>query len=149
MRELSSRLAAVDTAGLEPFDELVAGSLGEADTVTGQRDYVARTRRPVHGVVSRGAGPHSGVDRPRVLEFGASVFSAFYKILLPGCRLVMADRPAVEGYPGFDEALCEKLAQPEAFVPVDLLADLQAPGISPRSAWAVSTSWCSRKCSST
>ena len=64
-----------------------------------------------------------------MLEFGASVFSGFYKTLVPGCRLVMADRPVVEGYPGFDEALCEKVAQPDAFVPVDLHADLQAPGI--------------------
>jgi hypothetical protein len=130
VRDLSSRLATVDTTGLESFDALVAGALEQADTVTGQRDYVVE-----HGVrflelFHAARVLTSGVDRPRVLEFGGSVFSALYKVLLPGCRLVMADRPAIDGRPGFDEALCGKLAQPEAFVPVDLHADLQAPGIS-------------------
>ena len=129
VRDLSSRLAVVDRQGLESFDELVARALGEADLVTGQREYVAE-----HGVrflelFHAARVLTAGIGQPRVLEFGASVFSAFYKSLLPGSRLVIADRPVVEGYPGFDEALCERIAQPEAFVPVDLLADLHSPGI--------------------
>ena len=129
VRELSSRLAAVDAQGLERFDELVATALDSADMVTGQREYVAEHGIRFLELFHAARALTSGVDNPRVLEFGASMFSAFYKTLLPGARLVIADRPAVEGYPGFDEALCEKIAQPEAFVPVDLLADLHSPGI--------------------
>jgi uncharacterized protein DUF4214 len=130
VRDLSSRLANVDLEDLDLFGALVDRALGEADMVTGQREYVAEHGARFLELFHAARVLTSGVDRPRVLEFGASVFSAFYKSLLPGCRLVMADRPVVEGYPGFDEALCEKLAQPDAFVPVDLLSDLQAPGIT-------------------
>ncbi len=130
VRDLSSRLANVDQQGLELFDALSDKALEQADTVTGQREYVAEHGARFLELFHAARVLTSGIDRPRVLEFGGSVFSAFYKSLLPGCRLVMADRPAVEGHPGFDEALCEKLAQPDAFVPVDLQADLQAPGIA-------------------
>jgi hypothetical protein len=129
VRELSSRLAVVDVQSLGPFDELVAGALGAADMVTGQREYVAEHGIRFLELFHAARVLTSGIDRPRVLEFGASVFSGFYKTLLPGSRLTIADRPVVDGYPGFDEALCEKVAQPDAFVPVDLHADLQAPGI--------------------
>jgi hypothetical protein len=129
VRELSSRLAVVDLESLGPFDELVAGALGAADMVAGQRDYVAEHGIRFLELFHAARVLTSGIDRPRVLEFGASVFSGFYKTLLPGSRLVIADRPVVDGHPGFDEALCGKVAQPEAFVPVDLHADLQAPGI--------------------
>jgi hypothetical protein len=130
VRELSSRLADVDLQGLELFDVLVNTALGEPDMVTGQREYVAEHGARFLELFHAARVLTAGVDRPRVLEFGASVFSAFYKSLLPGCRLVIADRPAVEGYPTFDEALCQRLAQPDAFVAVDLQSDLQAPGIT-------------------
>jgi hypothetical protein len=130
VRDLSSRLATVDMRGLELFEGLVDGALEQADTVTGQREYVAEHAGRFLELFHAARVLSSGVERPRVLEFGASVFSGFYKSLLPGCRLVIADRPALEGYPTFDEALCDKLAQPDAFVPVDLHSDLHAPGIT-------------------
>lgn len=125
VRDLSSRLANVDTRGLELFDVLVDRALGPADMVAGQREYVAEHRVRFLELFHAARVLTSGIDRPRVLEFGASMFSAFYKSLLPGCGLVIAD-----GAPGFDEVLCETIAQPDAFVTVDLHADLQAPGIA-------------------
>ncbi len=129
VHELSSRLSVVDQRRLDGFDGLVAGALAAADSVTGQRAYLAEHGMRFLELFHAAQVLTSGINGPRVLEFGASVFSAFYKSLLPGCRLVIADRPVVEGHPGFDEALCEKIAQPDAFVPVDLLADLHSPGI--------------------
>jgi hypothetical protein len=64
------------------------------------------------------------LERPRVLEFGPSAFSALHRRVLPGCHLVLADRPAQDGHHGFDAALCDRIARPDAFVAVDLVGSL-------------------------
>lgn len=62
----------------------------------------------------------SGKERPRLMEFGASEFSALYKRFFPHSVLHLSDRPTPADYIGFTETVCRRIAACEAFFALDL-----------------------------
>ncbi len=124
VRDLSARIAAHDAESLRRFELLVASARLPVDEVPGQEVYVRDHLVRFHELAHAARILVGGIDRPRVLEFGPSAFSALYRRILPGCRLVLADRPADGEHRGFDAALCDRIAQPDGFVAVDLVGPL-------------------------
>jgi SAM-dependent methyltransferase len=96
------------------------------DEVPGQDAYVGDHLARFHELAHAARVLVGGLDRARVLELGPSAFSALYRRILPGCHLVLADRPAEGSHRGFDAALCDRIARPDGFVAVDLAGPLDA-----------------------
>ena len=59
----------------------------------------------------------------RVLEFGVSEFSRFYKHMRPGCTLVTSDRPTEPGFPGFTPWRCKAVSGCDLHLEIDLEAN--------------------------
>lgn len=124
--DLSGRLAACTAFTNEHMDALVAPARLRLDAVPEQRTYADEHRRRFFELFHAASALTRHLPHPRVLEFGPSAYSSLYTELLPGCWLVLADRPTTPGRPGFTAALCEHIAGPTPFVEVDLLGDLDA-----------------------
>jgi hypothetical protein len=127
---LSEQIAGHDADSRRAFESLAASARLPVDAVPGQdvyvRDHLARFHELAHAarvLVER-------VERPLVLEFGPSAFSALYRRILPGCRLVLADRPAEGDHRGFDAALCDRIARPDGFVSIDLVGPLDRAALA-------------------
>ena len=124
VRDLSSRLGERVEASSAHFADLVSASGLPITEIPGQAEYVLEHRQRFFELFQAAALLTEHIDHPRILEFGASGFSTLYRRLLPGCRLVLADRPMPEECPGFRAMAPERLGNPEAFIEVDLTGPL-------------------------
>lgn len=121
---LSARLSAIDAGARARIDAAIDDARLPADAIPGQSAYLVEHRRRFQELFHAVAVLTDGIARPRILEFGPSLYSLVYERLWPACRLVCADRPPAEGDPGFGDLLGARFANPAAFVDVDLLGDL-------------------------
>ncbi len=90
------------------------------ELIVGQEDYAPLHRQRFEELfngVQRLLGEY---ESPRLLEFGVSEFSSFYKKLWPGLKLELADRPTGADYPGFNRQRSLALSGAELFHEVDL-----------------------------
>jgi len=130
VRERSEQIAALADTPFPEFGALIEASDLPFDSVPGQAAYAVDHRRRFHELFLAVRLLTSGVPRPRVLEFGPSLFSTLYPALVPDCRLVLADRPTDSAETSFEPVLRPLMATDVPLVEVDLLADLERAGDS-------------------
>src|SRR4030095_7857892 len=120
LEELSDRLQACNEIELDRYEKAFSETFIERERlVIGQREYGPVHKQRFWELVNAFALLIEGKDKPRVLEIGASEFSGLYKKLFPHIRLDVLDRPYAEGYVGFTEAVCRRVARCEGFYAVD------------------------------
>jgi hypothetical protein len=127
--DLSARLASDPESALAALNAWTADADLPVDIAPGQAAYVVEHRRRFAELLAAAQLLTAGRERPRVLEFGPSAFSSLYERALPGCHLVLCERPAAAESGGFDEACLTGRIRYEALVPVDLLGDLDGPAL--------------------
>jgi SAM-dependent methyltransferase len=93
--------------------------LGRA-LIVGQAEYGPQHKERFWEMFNAAAHLLQGRSSPRVLEFGTSEFSAFFRPLLPGVELDLSDRPVEPGYIGFTEEVARRMAGCQAYQPIDL-----------------------------
>jgi SAM-dependent methyltransferase len=108
-RALFERLYA---AMLAPGSKLV---VGQAEYLSTHRARFWETINACHLLLGSLHKP-----RPRMLDFGASEFSALYKQILPDLEFDLSDCPTPEDYPGFTEEVARRVSRCDAFYTVDL-----------------------------
>ncbi len=94
--------------------------IGRDDLIVGQREYGPAHKERFWELVNAFSLLIKGIDRPRILEIGASEFSGLYRRLFPHIRLDILDRPYAPDYPGFTEEVCRRVTGCEAFYGFDL-----------------------------
>jgi len=92
----------------------------EAKLVIGQREYAPQHRERFRELFNAVAVLLREHPRPRLLEFGVSEYSAFYRILFPELALEVSDRPMGDDYIGFNEATSLRVSGAESFRAIDL-----------------------------
>jgi len=108
-----------------------------AALIIGQREYLPQHKRRFHELFNACSYLLAHRPSPRLLEFGASEFSSFYKQLIPGLRLHLSDRPTPTDYIGFTERVGFERLGCDAYFAIDLehpaqLGVAQQPGPRPR-----------------
>ncbi len=108
------------------FDETVFEAAYQdklADEVTliiGQREYLPQHKTRFRELFKASTHLLAGRPSPKLLEFGASEFSAFYKLLIPDLILHLSDRPTPADYIGFTEQVGVERLGCDAYFAMDL-----------------------------
>jgi SAM-dependent methyltransferase len=93
---------------------------GERELIEGQREFVAQHRQRFGELFNGVAQLVQGREQVRLLEFGVSEYSAFYRRFWPQLQLELADRPTSDDYPGFNAQRSLEVSGAQAFHAVDL-----------------------------
>jgi hypothetical protein len=117
---LSARLQAANVLALSQFTRHVDEIARRPDLVVGQREYLALHTRRFHELFNVALLLLDGRPEPRILEFGVTELSRLYRVLVPASRLVTADRPVANDYPGFRPDTCRAVASSIAHASIDL-----------------------------
>ncbi len=121
LEKLSAKLQACREIEMEDYERAWSGVfIDRQDLVIGQREYGLAHKTRFWELVNALSVLIEGIDDPKILEIGASEFSALYRKLFPYIRLDILDRPYAADYAGFTEAVCRQVAGCEAFHAVDL-----------------------------
>jgi SAM-dependent methyltransferase len=126
-RDEVMELALRESASLNPgaFDQAWAEVYESGrELIIGQADYAPLHRVRFEELFSAVGYFLAQQQSPRLLEFGVSEFSGFYKRLWPNLQLELSDRPTSEDYPGFNRERSLQLSGASEFHELDL----QQPG---------------------
>ncbi len=118
---LAARLGETQAVAVEAFDRAWSQYLGDSGELSrDQAAYLASHRRRFFELLNAVGELTRTVDRPRVLEFGVSTFSALYRRFYPSLRMFTADRPLPPDHGGFTAERCRQIVGSEAHFGVDL-----------------------------
>jgi hypothetical protein len=126
---LSRELQRCDALSRERYDALWNDIFASGRAlVVGQDEYGRTHRERFFELMNAFVILTRGISSPRVLELGASEFTAMYAKLVPDVELVIADRPVPADYVGFTEARCREKFGCAGYASVDLadVADMDA-----------------------
>lgn len=116
-RDLQAGTSEADAAFSRIWQEIFESG---RELIIGQADYAPLHRARFEELFSSVRRLLAGRDSPRLLEFGVSEFSGFYKRLWPELHLELSDRPTAEDYPGFTRERSLALSGAAAYHEVDL-----------------------------
>ncbi len=116
-RELRENGGNIDAAFARAWTEIFDSG---RELIIGQADYAPLHRARFEELFNGVGRLLAGRDKPRLLEFGVSEYSGFYKRLWPELHLELSDRPTAADYPGFNRERSLALSGAAAFHEVDL-----------------------------
>lgn len=120
-QDLSRRLRETAYVKKNAYDEAYAAIFESGrELVVGQAEYGPQHYARFWELFNAVGILTDGREHTRVLEFGASEFTALYRRLYPDIYLEVSDRPTPPGYIGFTREVVERIAQPEAYHVIDL-----------------------------
>jgi len=98
--------------------------------IIGQREYGVTHQQRFFETMNALAILCAGREQARLLEFGASDFSALYHRFFPQLMLAIADRPVADDYIGFTAEVAHSKLGARAFHSIDLQAPEQFAALS-------------------
>jgi len=88
--------------------------------IIGQQEYGRQHKQRFRELLNALVLLTRNKEMPKIIDFGISEFSAFYKRFKPGILLHTADRPTDENYIGFTKKVCENVSGCAQHFEIDL-----------------------------
>gem|GEM_PF-738745 len=121
VQSFSQRLMAHDHLSKKDFEQIWDHVFsGDRQLVIGQQEYALPHKKRFWELFNAVALLIDDIPHPRLLEFGVSEYSRFYKSLFPDLILDTADRPVDPDYIGFTPSRCKQISGCENHFSVDL-----------------------------
>ena len=118
---LSRRLMTSSDIDCAAYDRGYRAIFGDGrELIIGQSEYGPQHRKRFKELFNAVGVLAGDREQPRLLEFGASEFTALYTVLFPNVLLEVSDRPTPPGYIGFTREVVERIANPLAYHSIDL-----------------------------
>lgn len=118
---MTAALQAVDHLDEATYEAAYATTLRDQDAlIIGQHEYLPQHKERFRELFNACTQLLAGRSEPKLLEFGASEFSAFYKQFIPSLTFHLSDRPTSHDYIGFTEQVGMRRLGCDAYFALDL-----------------------------
>lgn len=121
VKEFSEALLKAKNSEKDQFEEFWQALFNRGDQlVAGQREYIQVHKSRFKELFNCVGWLLEDQTQPRILEFGTTEFTSFYRRLFPSITLDCSDRPVAPNHNGFNEPVCRNISGCDEYVAIDL-----------------------------
>lgn len=117
----SRKLACCESMGRDQYETVWKSIFARKKSlIIGQQEYGNQHKERFWELLNTMKLLFEKMTCPKMLEFGISEFSGFYKEIFPEIEFTTSDRPVAEDYIGFTPEICRKISRCNQHIPLDL-----------------------------